>query len=341
MPMFLDLTEKERSRYSVSRLVNAMLTSNPRAAAPFEYELADAIRQKAGPGYFGHGGVAVPDDVLLSRTLVTSSGSAGGHLKSVDVPVFHSALIEASWLERVPLQRWTGLVGDQRVPRCTSSAAATWLTTETTSATPSTPTFDVVPLTPKTCAVVVQRSRQHLLQTAEQSDLLLRDLGLSVGFVVAQACASGSGTNGEPAGLLSQITQDQPGAALSAAGVAALIEAVEVAGGGDSLTALCGTTAAKTFRTRERGSGGGFLLQNGHLLDVPCIVSNTMPSDALVVGNFRHALLANWGPTIEIVVTPFASGDAFRSGLVSIRAITSLDIGLLAPAAFAKATAIT
>jgi HK97 family phage major capsid protein len=338
--MHLDLTEKERSRYSVSRLVNAMLTSNPRTVAGFELELADAIRQKAGPNYFGHGGVPIPDDVLFARTLVTSSDSAGGYLRPVDVPVFHGALIETSWLERVPLQRWTGLVGDVRVPRHTSNVSATWLSSETSSSTPVTPVFDSVALTPKTVAVVIQRSRQSLLQAPQQDDQLLRDLGLSLGYAVSAACANGSGTNGEPVGLLSQIAQDQPGASLSAGGVAAMIELVETAGGGDDLTALVGPAAARVFRVRERATGNGFLLQGGRLLDVPAIITAAMPSDALIVGNFRHALLASWG-ALELVVTPFASGDAFRSGLVSIRAIMSLDIGLLHAQAFARSTSIT
>jgi HK97 family phage major capsid protein len=147
--------------------------------------------------------------------------------------------------------------------------------------------------------------------------------------------------DGQPSGLLSQTTQSVSGTTLSWANTCELIRVVEAAGGADNVQALIGPTAAKTLRTREKSTGSGYILAAGRLDTVPAIVTNTMPADALLVGNFAYAIHASWGPALEIVATPKASRTHFMTGLVSIRCIASLDIGAAHPNAFAKATSIT
>ena len=46
-------------------------------------------------------------------------------------------------------------------------------------------------------------------------------------------------------------------------------------------------------------------------------------------------------PGIELAVTPLAGRDAFVSGKLTARVIVQLDVAILRPAAFARATSIT
>jgi HK97 family phage major capsid protein len=341
--MQLGLTERERSRYSIGKLIDAMARgADLRKAAPFEVECSDSLRSRFGLENGLRGGCFVPREITHGRRDMTAADAAsGGYLKGTVTPPFAAALREASWLERVAVQRVVGAKDDITQPRHGSNVTTTWLGSEAAPASEQNPVVGSVALSPKYVAVVVDRSRQHVVQSADQDAQILRELGLSVGVAIATACAQGTGADGQPTGAITQVTQSVSGTSLSWTNTAELLRLVEAAGAGtDNTVALIGPAAAKTLRTRERAAGSGFILADGRLGDVPAIVTNTMPADAMLLGAWTHAMFVEWAP-LEILATPLASAANFSRGIVSIRALQSVDFGVVHAAAFAKSVSIT
>jgi hypothetical protein len=58
----------------------------------------------------------------------------------------------------------------------------------------------------------------------------------------------------------------------------------------------------------------------------------------MVCGDFENVLIGLFGGGIELAIDPFTG---FRSGVITLRAILTMDCAILKPAAFCKSTSIT
>jgi HK97 family phage major capsid protein len=67
------------------------------------------------------------------------------------------------------------------------------------------------------------------------------------------------------------------------------------------------------------------------------MASNQVPAANILFGDFSQVIIAEWG-TLELEVNPFAG---FQAGIIGVRAIYSIDIGVRYPAAFSLATSVT
>lgn len=65
--------------------------------------------------------------------------------------------------------------------------------------------------------------------------------------------------------------------------------------------------------------------------------SKQMPAATLLFGDWSTVYIVEWG-TLAIEVNPFAD---FKSGIVGIRALWSMDVIVTRPEAFSLATAIS
>ena len=342
----IGLTKKEVGDYSLIRAINALAAGRPlQQVAPFEAACSKAARGDAPQRNDGSpwGQITVPVDVLFGpgrRDLTASSGPAGGYLVSTAVPPFARALNHASWIETLPVTRIDGAADNFGIPRNLGNVSTDWLGTEGAAPTERDFVFGQSALTPKTVAVGVERSQLHLKQGAPQEALLMAELGAAVGFAVAAGCANGSGASGQPTGILSRITQNVSGTSLSWTNLSDLIRQVEAAGA-SNLRVLIGTSAARILRTREKFTGAGSVMANGFIDSAPVVVSNAMPADAMVVGNFSQVIFASYGPGLEVVVSNNATSQNFAAGIVTIRALWSLDVGVLQPNGLGRVTGIT
>ena len=342
----IGLTRKEIADYSLIRAINALAAGRPlQQGAPFECAVSKAARGDAPQRNDGSpwGAFTIPADILFGpgrRDLTASSGPAGGYLVSTATPPFARALNHASWLETMPVTRIDGAADNFGIPRNTGNVAVDWLGSEGAAPAERDFIFGQAALTPKTVAVGVERSQLHLKQGAAQEALLLAELGAAVGFAVAQGCANGSGASGQPTGLLQRITQSVSGTSLSWTNLSDLIRQVEAAGA-SNLRVLIGTSAARILRTREKFTGAGSVMANGFIDSAPVVVSNAMPADALVVGDFGQVAFASYGPGLEIAVANNATSQNFAAGIVTIRALWSLDVGVLQPNGLGRVVSIT
>lgn len=341
------LTSRELSKYRLSRLLLAAAYDRARQDAGFEVECHEFAVTKYGLRTSVFNEFFIPGEIL-KRDLLATSGPAGGYLVDTVVGEMVAAKYPRSWAFNLPTQM-PGQKANFTLPRHNSGVAVTWLTNEgSTQITERTPDIGGVSFAPKTVATLVERSRQHFLQVSEANDAAItRALVAAVSSAVDVVALNGTGASGQPLGLLNVSgIASQAGAAISWAGVLEMLRLVEVAAAdvGGGIAWLVAPDAAKILRAREKSAGSGFILEQGpageSIAGHPAYVSTAVPNGTLVLGSWWHAVLAQWGG-LSVAVTPFGSPTNFKAGLISVRAIVSVDFGVTHAAAFTKAESVS
>jgi HK97 family phage major capsid protein len=67
------------------------------------------------------------------------------------------------------------------------------------------------------------------------------------------------------------------------------------------------------------------------------MASNQVPTADILFGDFSQVVIGEWG-VLELEVNPYAN---FQAGIVGVRAIYTVDIGVRYPSAFSLATSVT
>ena len=267
-----------------------------------------------------------------------------------------------------------GLVGDVNVPRRSANSSAYWLSAETTAITQSESTFDQINLVPKTVGALSKFSRQTLLQATPGIEELVRtDLLNTINEAIDLAILNGSGSSGQPTGLLQasigSVAGGTNGADITLENMIKLEEEVLIdnAGGNGAtmgyVTNAKVLSALKQLRSAGSAAGNGDFLWNSDLAargrgatpgtvnGYQIGVTNQVPSNltkgstsgscsAVLFGDFSQAILGVWGNGVEIAVSDSDSDD-FTKGLVSTRAMASIDVGIRQASAFSAILDVT
>jgi hypothetical protein len=115
---------------------------------------------------------------------------------------------------------------------------------------------------------------------------------------------------------------------------------------GNALNGRCGYIAtgvvAGLLKQRVKFSSTASQIWEGRLDDgsvdgYRAMASNQVPTGDLIFGDWSQLIVAEWG-VLEVEVNPFAD---FKAGIVGVRAIASIDIGIRYPVAFSVATSVT
>lgn len=261
------LSEKDKRRYSVVRLMHALLEPNDREAqraAGLEIEASVAARKKQPINEQGEhaqarqAGYTIPFDIIREplstsqsaaaeavrlmarltgrRDLNVGTATAGGNLVATD-------LLESSFIEllrnRMRLAGLgatvlDGLVGNLAIPSQTAGASTYWVT-EGNPVTESEAAFGQVALTPKTVGMFTDYTRRAMLQTTPAVEALVRaDLANGIAVEGDRAGIAGSASGGQPRGIINTagigaVAGGTNGAAPTYANMVALEEAVAVA----------------------------------------------------------------------------------------------------------------
>jgi hypothetical protein len=97
----------------------------------------------------------------------------------------------------------SGLTGNVTVPRQTGAATAQWLANETTAITESDQVFSQMALSPKNVGAYTEVSRLLMLQSSPSAEMLvMNDLAAVVALAVDNAAINGTGTAGQPTGIV-------------------------------------------------------------------------------------------------------------------------------------------
>ena len=363
----VDKQELRKERYSIQAAIKAAYT---RDFSSREAGLAREISQeieRSGVSRTKEQSILVPYAALEKRaTYVTSGATTGGNLVETDLlpEDFIEALRNESLLLTLGARTMTGLVGNIDVPRRSGVSTGYWLSSETTAITQSESTFDQVSLAPKNFGVLSKFSRQTLLQATPGIEELIReDLQKTVGLGVDLAILNGTGSSGQPTGIMQtsgigSVAGGTNGAAITIEHLMDLEKEVLIdnAGGGSMayLTNPKVSTALK--KLRDSGSTGGFLwntnleaigrgstpgIINGYQIGV----TNQVPSNltkgstsgtcsAVLFGDFSQAMVGFWGNGLELAMSDSDSTD-FTKALTAMRAITTIDVAIRQPSGFA------
>jgi hypothetical protein len=76
---------------------------------------------------------------------------------------------------------------------------------------------------------------------------------------------------------------------------------------------------------------------DGTMAGFPAMSSNQVPTATEIFGDWNEVVVGEWG-VLEIEVNPYAN---FQAGIIGVRALYSLDVGVRRAFAFSVATSIT
>lgn len=231
----LGMTERDLRQFSLCRLLLAVmdpLDSEAQKRAGFELELSRAARDKmknrgAHKAEERANGMTVPVDVLRApaaafgedfaaafaravpqamakRDLNVGTPAEGGHLVATNLlsGSFIDLLRARSRVMQLGATVLDGLEGNLAIPRQTGGAATFWVT-EGNAVTESQLGLDQVTMSPRTIGMFTDYTRRMLLQSSLSIEALVRaDQALGIGTGMDVAAINGSGSSGQPTGIL-------------------------------------------------------------------------------------------------------------------------------------------
>jgi HK97 family phage major capsid protein len=337
------IRREERERYSLVRAIEALTAANRYVVGhSFEREVSRDLERTLGTRTSNS--ILVPI-WALQRDLTAASAAGGGHLVETEAPIESLAqlLRGRSVIASMPVTKIPGLQAGQAVPVETAGPTAYALPTEASQITASSGSFVPAAASPKTIGAVSVMSNNFAKMTGMAGEQYVRrSLISAIGQKLDELALNGSGSNGEPYGIIQQISGTVTGTSLDEAKVREFQTDCGAALGPDC--AFAATQAvASLLNGRQRFTGSDRVLWEGNVHEGqlggwPARSSPNMPSGHLIFGAWASVILAEWGEAIELALNPY---EDFKAGKVSIRAMATLDVVLTRPAAFSKATAVT
>jgi HK97 family phage major capsid protein len=350
----LGLGEGETKRYSLMAAIRAVADKNWTNAG-FELECSRAIAQRLNtvtdPNKF-----YVPFEVQqralparrgasAQRDLTAGTTTAGGFLVATENVSFIDQLRNRSVAYRMGSRRLAGLVGNVTVPRQTAAATAYWLNTEASSITESQQTFGQMSMSPKTVGAYTEISRQLMLQSSPDAEAIVTaDLGAVAGLAIDIGVLRGSGASGEPTGIINTAgIGSVSGTSMAYAGILEFQTDVATANIMPNQGGYVTTPAvAALLMQRVKFTSTASPLWEGSVFDgtmsgYPAMSSNQMQAATMLYGDWDQVVIGEWG-VLQVEVNPYAN---FQAGIIGVRALVSVDVGLRYAAAFSLATSIT
>lgn len=344
----LGLTGDETKRYSLLRAVQAVADKDW-SKAGFELEctreIAKRLNQPIDANKFFVPFEVQQRQVPMKRDLTAGTGNAGGFLVETQNQSFIELLRNRSVAYRMGARRLSGLVGNVTVPRQTAAATAVWLANEASTITESQQTFGQLALSPKSVGAYTEISRQLLLQSSPDAESLVSmDLAAVAGLAIDAGVISGSGASGQPTGIVNTVGIDTGTAAtiayshvLGMQTAVANANVMPVAGG-----YVTTPTVAALLMQRQRFTSTDTPLWTGNLWDgqmsgFQAMSSLQMASATMLFGDWSQVVVAEWG-VLQVEVNPYAN---FQAGIIGVRAIVTVDVGLRYAGAFSYRTTIS
>lgn len=355
----LGLSEKETQRFSLFNAIRAVGDKNWTNAG-FELECSREIAKKLNrmpdPNKFfvpfevqrrqvSMSGEALARAVGHRRDLTAASGSGGGYLVETQNMSFIEVLRNRSVAYRMGARRLAGLVGNVTVPKQTAGATAYWLSSESTQITESAQTFGQMALSPKNVGAYTEISRQLLLQSSPDAEsIVTADLGAVTALAVDKGVLSGSGSGGQPTGIIS--TGGIGSVSGSTFTYASILEfqtdladanVTPVQGGYVTTADVAALAMQRVKFTNTATPLWEGNVWDGQMVGFPAMSSNQMPAGDMLFGDWAQVIVGEWG-VLEVEVNPYAN---FQAGIIGVRAIVSMDVGLRYPASFSLGTSMS
>lgn len=336
----IGLNKKEAQRFSLVRAVHAMANPTDRRAqeaAAFEFECSRAAADQYGKSAQG---IMLPADVLRNWTRdLNSADEAELFTDDFRGGEFIDVLRNASSVMQAGARMLGGLSGDVKIPKKTTAASAGWIATEGGASAESEMVVGQVSMTPKTLGAHTDVTRQLLIQSSMDVEAMMRDdLAQAIATAIDLAGLEGSGSSGQPTGILNTSGVNTVTAFAAANPTFAEVVTLETAVAEDN--ALTGNLAYilpasmyGALKTTEKASGTAqFVVEPGGSINgYRGIVSNQCTAGNLYFGNFADLLVGMFGG-LDIVVDPYTNST---SGTVRVVALQSVDVAVRHAVSFA------
>lgn len=342
-PAEIGMSRSETEKFSVMKAVRAIV-SKDWSKAGLELEATRAIQQRLGGNPLNEQSFYVPLEVQR-RDMTVAGTSGSNYLVGTDNMSFIDMLRNRSVAMRMGARMMSGMVGNVTIPRQTASATAGWLTSESTALSESQPTIGQLSLSPKHVGAYTEISRLLSLQSSPDAEsLVMSDLAQSVGLAVDLAALAGSGASGQPTGIIN--TSGVGSVTGTTLGYAGMLEFQTDIGNalqtGASLGYVTTGAVAALLAARVKFSGTASPLWDGSILDAnvcgfPGMSSAQMSAATMIFGDWAQLVIAEWG-SLAIEVNPYAN---FQAGIIGVRALYAVDVGVRIPSAFSVASSIT
>lgn len=350
------------SKFNLGNIVRSLGGDDVDAGYEKEVGLEAVHRESEGRrNNTEHGGFYIPDFVLGGIRTMTGKTDVDGHITGNGAALVSSDLLMNEFvtplearliLAKLGVRFLDGLVGDIFVPK-SSGVSAYWINAEDGSAQKVNPTFSQLPGTPHTCGAYVDITRKLAVQTSPRTQAFIGDLILrAVARGLEVAAIGGSGTDGEPTGLVNTVgvttvSGITPGKA-NRDNILDFEAAIEDANADTDRLAWLMPSKVKaalkkiaefSTQTTEAGTvvnvGTKHLYENGNVDEYPAFMSNVAPAKKLILGDWSEMILCRWGQGIEVMADKYSLST---SG--GIRLVTFLDADVIVrqPGAFAVGT---
>lgn len=359
----LDISPKERRRFSIVKCVRAAIDDKP--ITGYEAEVQQEFNKR---GFFpSNGGFLAPSrhgiPGMMQRAtgqLDTATSTQGQELVFIEPGSFIELFRNRSALLALGARYLTGLQGNIAFPRQTGAGTATWTgQAPTADVTASNVTFDQLSMSPKTLMSATNVSRQLMTQDASAGvdieSLVRADIAAIHALAIDLAGISGTGASNQPTGILTasnvnSVTLGTHGAAPTYDKLIDMLTELAIDNAPDATGFL--TTpgvAAKLKKTQKFASTNGEAVWIGRLRDgqvadgYRAFATNQMPSNltkgtsttichAIVAADFSEIMFGEWGG-FEIVVDPYT---LLGRNLVRLVSYQTADIGLRHVQSFCK-----
>lgn len=346
-PAWLDLSEKDRRQYSVVKLVNLMAggaMGNQRRLDGLEGECAKALADRLGSHPKSETAVYIPADILQQRDLEVATPGAAGYLIGTTTASFIDCLRAHSVLFRLGAQRLSDLREQIALPRAATPNTVSWQSTESTSITEGSPGFEQVSGSPHIAGTFIELSPKFLKQISPAADAFLLELlakDLAVG--VDQAGLNGSGSSGQPRGILQTSgisTCASSGASMNYSAVVQAQVDVVTANAAilpEALAYVTTPAVAQLAKGRQRFTSAtdplwAGAVHEGTVEGARAVSTTLMPTGKLLYGDWSQIVVAEWG-VLAIESDPFSK---FQTGIVGVRGLYAVDILVLHPQSFTQ-----
>jgi HK97 family phage major capsid protein/HK97 family phage prohead protease len=350
----IGLSAREARSFSFGRALLSAASGDWKNAG-FELECSRAVYSKTGKPIEANR-FMIPYEVQVvprehlpgrnQRDLTVASGSGGGFLVGTDNQSFLELLRNRTVAYRLGAVRLPGLVGSVTIPKQTGAATPVWLANESSTLTESAQTFGQLALSPKSVGAYVEISRQLLLQSSPAAEqIAMADVAQVASIAVDLGVIAGSGAAGQPTGIVNTGGIGAfTGTTLGAAGV--LDAQADVIGANVVPLAPAYVTtaavAALLMARPELPTTGTTRLWQGSMLDgslfgLPATVSAQMSAATALFGDWSKVVVGEWG-ALEIETNPYAN---FQAGIIGVRSIITIDVGVRYAGAWSYSTSIT
>jgi HK97 family phage major capsid protein len=360
----LGLSKREVKRYSFLRVAAYLADPNPRTAeaAGFELEVARAAQAKHSRSA---NGVLIPWEVLGANRAAETPGQVvgtfgdGGALVGTDRldAQFIDLIRNRSAFLNSGLTMLSGLEGNVEIPKKLTSSQY-YFVGENADVTNSKLTFGLVNMIPRTIGVRVPISRRMMIQSSPDVENLVRlDMAESVALGMDYTIGYGTGSNGQPLGI---INTTGIGSVTFAGGTAKDFPAS--LGGGSALN--CGdwgdyvdletelaidnldagamgyygnsvVRGALKQTLRASSAGSDYIMNDdGTVNGYQFTVSNQMQQNDVLFGNPADCVVGMWSG-LDVVVDPYTQS---ASGQVILTVHQDFDVAVRRPQSFALGT---